>query len=121
MRSVADGHFPLPLTTRPRDYFKAEVDILNEMVAGESNRTANLKRASGEVQHAVAICSESLPENVDHDLRDAVIRVAEKTVVIEAILDEFSWQGRTRPEGQEPAVPDVGSAPPTEPTPDLAL
>lgn len=97
LRFVTEGHFPRRLETRPHDYFKEEVDVLNEMVAGVSSRVAEVAQASGEMRCIIARFEESLDGGTDHDLREAFSQIAEKADALDVLLDEFSWEPGARP------------------------
>lgn len=119
MRFVQEGHFPRPLETRPRDYFKTEVDVLNDMVGSIAGRIAELRRAATELRHALAAYSELTATPAQAEVRAALARVREGVDEMGNLLDEFTTQSDVEPEALPFLAPET--APASGPAHDPAL
>jgi methyl-accepting chemotaxis protein len=98
LRFLTEGHFPRALDTRPRDYFKEEVDVLNQMVASVSGRVEEFARVSREMRDAITACEQTVESSPDADLRDGFARITEHARAVETLLEGFSWEGSRRAE-----------------------
>lgn len=56
LAALGRGQFPPPLRTRPRDYLKKEVEVLNDAVAGIRTRVDELRRCHGELVAELVHC-----------------------------------------------------------------
>ncbi len=73
------GELPEPLRTRPRDYLKAEVDCLNDAVAGIRQRVVAIRAAQSELERQVQELAEhgAVPADDFAGVRTAIAGVTE--------------------------------------------
>jgi methyl-accepting chemotaxis protein len=92
LRLLSQGHFPAALHTRPGDYFRSEVDVLNEMVSGLSKRVHDLKTANTELNQALSTYTSLVADSQDHEVRESLRDVRQKAEAEQLLLDEFTVQ-----------------------------
>lgn len=98
MRFVQEGHFPRQLRTRPGDYFRSEVEVLNGMVGGLADNIGDLKRVKHELDQALVVYGMLRGESADRDVHEAFEHLKHKIGELQDQLDQFSEQGKPDPE-----------------------
>jgi hypothetical protein len=78
LRALGDGRLPGPLRTRPHDYLKSEVEILNAASAGLARRIDALQEAHAATVAELLHCSEALASGGDGAQAHAALTSAQQ-------------------------------------------
>ena len=75
MKGIGNGQLPPTLQIRSKDYLKAEVEVLNAMVAGLSDQVERIQTANQTLQDRLATCQDDASqygnEQIQSSLRSA--------------------------------------------------
>lgn len=92
MVQVGRGQLPRPLRTRHRDYLKAEVDVLNDMVAGIAERIEHIRLAEAALGRALDTCVRLAEDSTVAGLHDAAIKATEAGEELRRRIHAFRWE-----------------------------
>lgn len=106
LRWLGEGRLPAPLVTRSGDFFKAEVDCLNQAVAGVQQRLET-------IQAAHAVLRRELGTAID------AVRASAATVDLSALVAAEAQLAAGLERFTQ--LPDVDAVSPCEAAPELAL
>ncbi len=107
LMAVGDGMLPQPLRTRRRDFLKAEVEVVNGMVAGLSKRVTAVKALESELQATLRVCEERSQASGDAGLRESIAGALAQGDALHAEIDGFRFEEADGPQGAvcAPAIP----------------